>query len=95
MGIDKSDRDVRNTIITGLSHRSAQEFAFRYVHRPVDEFVDEINQYDALLSLRKRKAHSQQSSANFADQSDDPSSHDALLTDAGRSRHIQCWHCKE
>ena len=95
MGIGKSDQKVRNTIINCLSNRSAQEFAFRFVHRPVDEFVHEINQYDALLSLRKRKIHSQQSSATSVDQSDDPSSHDALLTDAGRCRNIQCWHCQE
>ena len=53
--------DIRNTIITGLSNRSAQEFAFRFFHRPVDEFVVEIIQYDALLSLQKRNVHSQQS----------------------------------
>ena len=28
MGMDKSDQEVRNTIITSLSNRSAQEFTF-------------------------------------------------------------------
>ena len=52
MGITKSEDEVKNTIIMGLTDRDAQQYAFRFLPMNIDMFVNEVNQYDVLLATR-------------------------------------------
>ena len=94
LGVLKTDDDVRNTIIAGLSSEEAQSFAFRFVDLPLSRFVAEVNRYDTLTAyhntLRSGSTGAVRSSSSLS------SSHDtALLTDVNTNhlRNVQCYHC--
>ena len=98
MGIAKSDDEVRNTIICGLTLADAQTYAFRFVTLPIDRFVEEVNQYDTLVVIQSQRRNASpgtvESSSELANSSTS-TLNTALLTEVRPSsyRHIQCWHC--
>ena len=58
MGITKSEDEVKNTIMMGLTDRDAQQYAFRFLQLNIDTFVNEVNQYDVLLAIQTQSTTS-------------------------------------
>ena len=89
MGITKSEDEVKNAIMMGLTDRDAQQYAFRFMPMNIDMFVNEVNQYDVLLAIQNPITTSAVPSISS---STSPSALVSEITPLSHDEQMRCYH---
>ena len=89
MGITKSEDEVKNTIMMGLTDRDAKQYAFRFLPMNIDMFVNEVNQYDVLLAIQNPVTTLTTPSLSS---STSPSALVSEITPLSNDEQMRCYH---